>query len=174
MAKAKDLFAVAPSQTGLAPSLRAGGGEREYEPTPFDSTIENAAAGDTFDVKVQPDAVIDGKDRTQADEAVSLLNKSARHFGRYLRIRYLIEDRTPVKRGSEGIAIVQFQVSDEPARQVRFTADEIREWATENGLAVEGGGKTGKGIPAETRAAFWAAVAEMDAQGEASEEAATA
>ena len=164
MAKSKTAapaFAVAPSATPLAKSAR--GGEAAYVATPFDETIENAESGQAFDVNVESGIDEDGK--SQADAAVSLLNKSVRHFGRYLRVRYLTADRDPVKRGADNIAIVQFEVKDEPSREVRFTADDIRTWAVlpEVNLPTTGGGKSGNAIPAETRAAFWEAVAQMDA-----------
>lgn len=140
-------FTIAPAES-FAKSARAE--SQPYEPTPFDETVQTAEDGAAFDVPV--------KNAEEAVQAVSLLNKSVRHFGRYVRVRYLLKDRTPVKRGTDGIKIVQFQVKNESSRTVRYTADDIRAWAEENDLPTTGGGKTGNAIPAETRAAFWEAV----------------
>lgn len=154
-------FKIIPAEGGLVKSARSS--EREYQPTPFDDTVSDAVAGSTFNVGV--------KDVDEAKEAVSLLNKSARYFGRYLRIRYVDKDGQPVKRGSTEVKTVQFQVSDEPARKVEYTADQIREWAKGSGLPTTGGGTSGNAIPAETREAFWAAVrAERNGSGEAAGE----
>jgi len=113
---------------------------KEWVPTPFDSTVENAPAGQRYDIAVTGVEM--------AKEAERLVRRAAAHFKRFARV--VLDDR-------KAPTTLSFTIADEPYRKVTFTSDDIRAWAAESGLPTTGGGK-GNAIPQSTRDAFWQAV----------------